>query len=410
MLMRAGAALVAVCAALAVGPALAVAAPRPNLSVTAAALIEQGTGQRLYLENANRELPIASTTKLMTALLTLEHVRHLGQLFTQNDYVLAPADSQIGLAPGERMSVHDLLLATLLPSADDAAEDLAYNVGHGSVARFIGMMNARARALGLTHTHYATPSGLDTSGNYSSALDLVRLARYLELHSRFFARVVGLQSAVLHTGAFVRKVVNRNQLIGRYPWIHGVKTGHTLDAGYVLVGAGTRDGMTLISAVLGTNSEQAEDANTLALLDYGFANFRRVRPLAAGALVAHAAVRGQPKLEEAVIAGSTVSRVIPRASRVAIRIELPSQLTGPLRRGAVVGSAIVLAGHRTIARVPLLLAQAVPAPKPPKRANSFITRPFTLAGLAVLIGVAVGLVILRRGRSRGANATGPEPA
>ena len=104
-------------------------------------------------------------------------------MFTQNHYYAAPVDSQIGLVPGERMSVHDLLLALMLPSADDAAEDLAFNVGHGSIARFIGMMNARARELGLTHTHYSTPIGLDTPGNYSSASDLVKLASYA-LHAQ----------------------------------------------------------------------------------------------------------------------------------------------------------------------------------------------------------------------------------
>src|SRR6201999_4620723 len=103
--------------------------------------------------------------KLMTALVVLEHVHKLSTVFTQNDYTAASVDSQIGLEPGERMSVHDLLLAMMLPSADDAAEDLAYNVGHGSVARFVAMMNARARELHLTHTHYTTPIGLDTPGN-----------------------------------------------------------------------------------------------------------------------------------------------------------------------------------------------------------------------------------------------------
>src|SRR6202012_4638944 len=103
--------------------------------------------QLLYGVNANRRVAIASTTKLMTALIVLQHVHKLSTIFTQNDYESASVDSQIGLEPGERMSVHDLLLALMLPSADDAAEDLAYNVGHGSVARFVGMMNAEARAL-----------------------------------------------------------------------------------------------------------------------------------------------------------------------------------------------------------------------------------------------------------------------
>ena len=115
----------------------------PPLGVRAAALIEESSGQELYGRNSSAELAIASTTKLMTALVTLEHTR-LSQVFADPNYYPAAEDSQIGLEPGERMSVHDLLTAMLLPSADDAAEDLAYNVGHGSVSRFLGMMNARA--------------------------------------------------------------------------------------------------------------------------------------------------------------------------------------------------------------------------------------------------------------------------
>ena len=116
------------------------------------------------------------------------------------------------------------------------------------------MMNARsASSSGCTHTHYSTPIGLDTPGNYSIAADLVKLASYDLEHSRYFARIVALPHAVLHSGDYPRYVVNRNDLVAEYPWINGVKTGHTNDAGYVLVASGHRDGMTLISAVLGTD-------------------------------------------------------------------------------------------------------------------------------------------------------------
>ena len=395
-------------AALASIPAQAAVSPRPSLSVTAAALIDAGTGQQLYASNANAELPIASTTKLMTALVTLEHVRRLGTIFTQNDFVPAPADSQIGLVPGERMSVHDLLLAMLLPSADDAAEDLAYNVGHGSVAQFVAMMNVRARELGLVHTHYSTPIGLDTAGNYSSASDLVKLARYLLTHEPFFKRVVSRTGAVLYTGNYVRRVANRNDLVGRVPWINGAKTGHTLDAGYVLVGSGTRDGMTLISAVLGTSSESSRDANTLELLDYGFASFRLVRPIVAGTVLARPLVRDQSGLRPEVIAGGTVTHVIAPNEQLRIRLELPRQLAGPLPRGALVGTAVVLAGNRTIARTPLVLARAVPAVSSLTVAARLVARPFTLVVLAVLFAVAVALILRRR--MRGRDPAGPEPA
>ena len=148
-------------------------------------------------------------------------------MFTQNDWYPAAADSQIGLVPGERMTERDLLIALLLPSADDAAEDLAYNVGGGSVARFVAMMNADAQAIGLTHTHYSTPIGLDTPGQLLERLGSRQARR---LRAGAFSRVQAdrrrCRAATLATGP-VRYVVNRNDLVGRVPWINGVKTGHT---------------------------------------------------------------------------------------------------------------------------------------------------------------------------------------
>jgi D-alanyl-D-alanine carboxypeptidase (penicillin-binding protein 5/6) len=355
-------------------------------------------------------VPIASTTKLMTALLTLEHVHRLSRMFTQNDYVPAAVDSQIGLSPGERMSVHDLLLAMLLPSADDAAEDLAYNVGNGSVGYFVAMMNVRARQLGLTRTHYSTPIGLDTPGNYSSASDLVRLARFLLIHHPFFARVVAMPGAALLSGDHVRTVANRNDLVGRVPWINGVKTGHTLGAGYVLVGSGTRGKMTLISAVLGTSSASDRDANTLALLGYGFSTFRIATPVVAGMVLARPTVRDRPGVRASVFAATTFTRVVRKSAHITLRVEVPRELTGPLRRHAVVGTVLVLSGGRTIARIPLLLTTALAAVSPFAIAARYITRPFTLSMLAVLLLAALAFTMYRRERTRGRAETGPEPA
>jgi serine-type D-Ala-D-Ala carboxypeptidase (penicillin-binding protein 5/6) len=375
------------------------APPPPALSVRAAILIEQSTGHELYAVDANRELPIASTTKLMTALVTLEHVHHLGTVFTNPEYRAAAVDSQIGLAPGERMSVHDLLLALMLPSADDAAEDLAYNVGHGSVARFIAMMNAQARTLGLARTHYSTPIGLDTPGNYSTAADLVKLASYDLEHSRYFARIVALPHAVLHSGDYPRYVVNRNDLVAEYPWINGVKTGHTADAGYVLVASGHRDGMTLISAVLGTSSEPSRDANTLALLDYGFANFRLAHLVKPGQTLAAPSVHDQPGKHAALVAASGFTDVVARSARIRIRVEAPRQLSGPMPQGARLGSATVLVDGRQLATVPLVLAQAVPAVSSLTLAGRFITKPLMLV-LIVGLGFAAALAFAVRRRRR----------
>lgn len=378
-------------------PAFALAPP--DLSVTGASLIVAGTGQQLYSVNPNRELAIASTTKLMTALVTLQHVHNLNEMFTQYDWDPAPVDSQIGLVPGERMSVHDLLVALLLPSADDAAMDLAYNVGGHSVARFVGMMNAEARALHLTHTHYTTPSGLDTPGNYSSAADLVKLADYVLRFSPFIRHTVALPDATLYTGRYVRHVVNTDDLVGRVPWITGVKTGHTDDAGYVLVSSGTRDGMTLIAAVLGTDSEQARDENALALLNYGFGEFHRVSPLRAGQVLARPAISWSSN-RAVVIAASGFQKVVPRSDRVSIRLHVPAKLSGPMRRGAHVGSASVVVGRRTVARVPLELGRALPAVSLASRTGQILRRPTTLMLLALALVAAVAATRLWRRRPR----------
>lgn len=385
---------------LATAAAGAGAQPPPRLAVTAAALYAPQTGQMLDGIAADRPMPIASATKLMTALVTLQHVHRLSTVFTQNDWYPAASDSQIGLVPGERMTVHDLLVALMLPSADDAAEDLAYNVGRGSVARFVDMMNAQARSLGLTHTHYTTPIGLDTPGNYSSAADLVKLAEYDLTHSRFFAQIVSLGSSTLLSGNVVRHVINRNDLVGRYPWIDGVKTGHTQQAGYVLVASGHRDGMALISAVLGTDSIQSRDAATMAMLDYGYGNFRVWTPVRTGQVLARPTVQDRPGVRAAVVAATGFTSVLARSSQVRIRVQVPRQLAGPLPAQAVVGTATVTGGGQVLARVPLVLAHRLPAVSGLAIAARFLTRPLALLVIAVAAVAAFGGLRVRRQRNR----------
>ncbi len=388
-------ATVGVVDAVAAGPA------PPPLGARAAALIDESSGQQLYGLNANAEVAIASTTKLMTALVTLHHAR-LRDMFTDPNFIPAAEDSQIHLEPGERMSVHDLLTALMLPSADDAAEDLAYNVGHGSVARFVAMMNARARELHLTHTHYTTPIGLDTPGNYSSAADLVKLARYLLRSEPFIRGVVSKPSAVLRTGNHVRHVTNLNDLVRRYSWVNGVKTGHTLQAGYVLMASGTRHGMTLIGVVLGTSSEAARDSSALALLNYGFANFGLRTPVHAGEILARPPIKGETNRRARLIAASSYSHVFARSARVRVLVHAPAQLVGPLPAHAVVGSAVVMAGSHVQARIPLELAAAVPQIRASTGLKKVVVLSATLSGVVVVaLGAAIGLRMFWREWTRG---------
>ena len=191
------------------------AQPAPTLPVTGASLMATDQKTPLWSDRGEREVAIASTTKMMTFLVVLQHVSDLNTVFTQNDWRASSADSQIGLTVGERMTVRSLLYALMIPSADDAAEDLAYNAGGGSIARFIGWMNADAAELGLRHTHYSTPIGLDTAGNYSSPDDLVALGDYMMRHWPIFRQIVGTYSTTISafTGHATYHLVNTNDLL-----------------------------------------------------------------------------------------------------------------------------------------------------------------------------------------------------
>jgi D-alanyl-D-alanine carboxypeptidase (penicillin-binding protein 5/6) len=296
------------------------------------------------------------------------------------------------------MSVHDLLQALLLPSANDAAAALAVCAA-GSRAAFVARMNSRAVDLGLRHTHFTTPIGLDDPGNYSTAADLVRLA--IALRSKdFLRRTTDLPRALLRTGARKRLVVNRNTLVLDVPWVDGVKTGHTNVAGYVLVASGTRNGMTFVAAVLGEASEAARDADALALLRWAFASHRIATPVTRGEVYAQPRVAHRTDETIDVVAATGVRRLVARDERVRRVLDVPDELTGPLPRGARVGTAIVRAGKRVVARVPLVTRTAVPEVGLAERVGRAITRPGSLVAILAMLGGAVVLLVRRRGAVR----------
>ena len=394
------AALAAAAPARAAAPVVAASLRPPALSAPAAILVEPATGDVVYARRAAQRRPIASTTKLMTALLLLEH-RRLTDHVTAVPYSGAPAESIAGLRGGERLSVADMLRALLLASANDAAAAIAVNVG-GSERRFVRMMNARARSAGLRNTHYANPIGLDSGQNYSTATDLVKLALLLRRNG-FARRVMDRPKAVLHSGAHVRVLENRNTLVAHVPWMNGVKTGHTAAAGYILVGSASRGGIPLVSAVLRTPSEGARNADTLALMRYGFARYARATPLVAGRTAATLPVDGR-SARARIVALHTVRVVIRRGERLRTRLTgLPRQLTGPLAAGTRVGVADVIRGGRVVASTPLVTAAAIAQASFWQR-NAWAG---PTLGLLVVCGIGAALAAtLRAGRWRRAGRRG----
>ena len=262
--MRAGLAALAIAlsalAGVGAGPAGA-SSPEPEPEARAWALIDARDGELLAAHRPDTSYPVASTTKLMTAYVARAALG-LDQTVVAPAYTpVSSAESLLGLMAGERIAVRDLLYGLILASGNDAAQALA-EVSSGSEPAFVRRMNRAARRLGLDHTSYANPIGLDEAGNFSSARDLVELTRELR-RDEFFRRLFDTPQATLSSGARPRTVVNRNNLVRTVPFVSGVKTGYTLGAGNVLVASAEREGVELVSAVLGAGTESERDAATL---------------------------------------------------------------------------------------------------------------------------------------------------
>jgi D-alanyl-D-alanine carboxypeptidase (penicillin-binding protein 5/6) len=388
------AALVTLAAAAVAAAAPASAAERPSVGAPSAIVVDARTGSVLYEKSPDEERAIASATKLMTALLTLERAAP-DDVFRAADYRAGPIESKIGLRPGERMRVRDLLVALLLESANDAAVTLAEGMAETRQG-FVDAMNARAAELGLEETSFANPIGFDDPDNHSSARDLAALARLLLRNPRF-ADVVDRPSATLRSGARRRTIANRNRLVRSHPFVDGVKTGHTRAAGYVLVGSASRAGARVISVVLGTPSEAARDAQSLTLLRWGLSRFHRVRPVRAGRVLARAGVEHFDDRRVGLEAARSVALTVRRGARVRTRVDAPGELEGPIPAGRRVGTAVVLVNGRAAARVPLLTASAVPEASFTRRSGEGIGWAVAFVVLAVAV---VATVRYRGSRSR----------
>jgi len=373
-------------------PASAVAAAGPKLDAKGWILIDPRDDSVLASQFPDKKLPVASTTKLMTAYLVLKHLKPSQMIAAPSYHPSASAEVELGLRPGERLRVRDLLYGLLLPSASDAAETLAVGVS-GSVPAFVTEMNQAARRLGLTDTSYANPIGLDDPDNYSSARDLVTLASIL-LKNRLFARIVNTPSATLHSGDHPRTVTSRDTLLNEVPWINGVKTGHTLGAGFVLVGSGTQDSTTLISAAIGAPDEPTRDADTLKLLQYGFSLYHPVQPVRQGQELA------DPKLDYrsdhlSLVARDALPINVRQGQHVATHVTAPDEVSGAVQEGQVLGHVRVSVDGKPAAASPLVASRAVGAATTLDKAISSAKNPIVLLLLGAIV-ILLGLLLTRR--------------
>jgi serine-type D-Ala-D-Ala carboxypeptidase (penicillin-binding protein 5/6) len=372
------------------GPSVATA-KGPQIEARSWALIDANGGDVLVSHAAKRHLPIASTTKLMTAYVVL-HELPLDRMVRAAPYEAEYGESLLGLRPGQRISVRDLLYGLILRSGNDAAYDLALAAA-GSEQRFVAEMNRYAAALGLVDTHYANPIGLDQRGNYSSAADLATLTRHL-LAIPAFAKIADARSAVLRSVRPRRRITTINELLRMAPWVTGVKTGHTFGALYVLVGSGQRKGVDLISVAVGAPTDEDRFTDNIDLLDYGFSLYKRRVPVKAGAVLARPAIRYSGD-ELPLRAARTIAVGLRRGQRMSVVVSAPDEVEGPIGRGATLGRASVYVEGRRTASVPLRAAHAVTEASLLERAGSFLDDEKIPVGIALCV-ILVGVVLLRR--------------
>ena len=370
-------ALVAALLAVLLAAAAAPATPAPQVQARAVLVADGKSGDVLYELNADRRMAMASITKLMTAIVTLEHARP-ADVVTVSPRAVAPGGSSILLQAGEELRVRELLAAALIQSANDSAFALAADVGGGSIRRFVGLMNDEAAELGLGDTRYVRPDGLDRPGHYSTARDTFELAQ-VAMQRPLVRKLVRKRRAEISPD---RRLTSWNDLLWTYPGLIGVKTGHTDRAGWAEVAAAKRGPTTLYAVILGSPSRQRRNADLTRLLDWGFDQYVSYPVLRGGERYATTAVpfaEGE-RLELVAAAGASELVRLGDGSRFVERVIAPEMVDLPVQKGQKLGEVVVMEGDREVARTDLVAARDIAEPPLEERVRWYADRALDEAG------------------------------
>lgn len=340
-------------------PALATTPPASSVAAPSAIVIDRVTGRVLYAKDIHRERPMASCTKIMTALLVVERRPDLDK------YVVAPANtgssSGIGLRPGDRIQIRQALLALTVKSANDAGFVLACAVG-GSQAGFVDLMNRRAAQLGLRDTHFGNPTGsMHDPGHHSSVYDLARLGRYA-MRDPAFRDLVCQRRAVIRWPPHHEVAVLSNNLLLAQDWADGIKCGNTPAAGFCLVGSGRPGLRSFITATLGAPARDVDALDHVALFEWASTLYERKVVVTEGEMVRRVPVGDGTKLD--AVAQSTLSPVVRSAATIVRKVTLPSSLRAAPPPGTVLGTATYSADGVVLGTVKLVVAARSPTPSP----------------------------------------------
>ena len=238
-----------------------------------ALIYDRASGMILYEKNGNKQTPMASTTKIMTAIVVLENT-NLKDEVTIDAKAAGIGGSVLGLKKNDKITVNDLLYGLMLRSGNDAAVALANYVGR-SVEGFAEMMNKKAEELGLVNSHFVVPHGLDNDGHYTTAYELAKMADYA-LKIDKFKEIVGTQTITIYINGYAKTITNTNKLLGSVSGVYGVKTGFTNGAGRCLVTACKREDLDIITVIIGADTSEIRSEDTIKLIQYAYTKFEVV--------------------------------------------------------------------------------------------------------------------------------------
>lgn len=338
----------------------------PKVKAKGAVLIEQDSGRVLYEQNAYAPLPMASTTKIMTCILTLEKGKLDDIVVTSKRASVAPP-VKLKLKVGEQQRLGDLLYALMLQSDNDVAVAIAEHIG-GSVEGFCEMMTEKAKEIGAQNTSFKTPNGLDAEGHYASAYDMALIGAYA-LKNPEFVKIITTTTITIPTMPTQKSerhdLQNKNRFIYSYEGSNGIKTGFTNKAGHCFVGGAKKNDMQLVAAALGSgwgkNGKTQKYTDVINMMDYGFKNYEKVILVEPQDEVATIPV--EKALVDEVVVSCNDKVVMPlnqtEKENVYIKKVLPTAVIAPIQKGEAIGEVQVICEGVTLAKVPLTVKDHV---------------------------------------------------
>lgn len=341
-----------------------------SVSAKAAVVLNGDDGEVIFSKNDDQKLPMASTTKIMTGLLLCEYGNFEREI-TVTEKMLMVEGSSMGLLPGDKITLHDLLYGLMLASGNDAANVIAYVLG-GSIDGFVNQMNQKAKELGLDNTHFATPSGLDADDHYTTAYELGILTLYAMKNAEF-AKAVFCEKATLNYGnpPYKRSLTNHNKMLKMYDGAVGVKTGFTKKSGRCLVTAAKRDGKFVIAVTLNAPSDWSDHKK---LLDYGFSQIKQTHYSPSIDCYNLPVINGKSEIFSVKIEPLTLNTL--DTEDIKSEVFLPKFLYAPIEKGDCLGKVVYYQGKKVIFEKEILAQSDVAACEIPKNTVDIVFENF----------------------------------